>query len=202
MRGYHQISNNRPFHSSSILFRAWGQSDDKKLLDRYNRYGPSWTFLSFTIPHRTPDECRKRILHLTGRISSSLNLHPKDREKMFHHAMEFEPNENNSSDNSSSSNGISDGDGGLKVKGKWHSYPPTPISPSPYLILASKIRKKTMKERWNPQWTQMEIWALREGYDQWGDNWTKIAYRIPRRTPAQCRKFMEKRYRGLLRQQD
>lgn len=214
----------KSFHLSSILCRIWKQSDDKKLLDRYNKYGPSWTFLSFAISHRTPDQCRKRILHLTGRLDPSLDLHPKDRDRMFHQALEFIPsgsndsidkknskiNKNNSRENDSNiSNQNSFNKSQINKsnvnpnaipKGHWHPFPPTPISPSPYLILASKIRKKTMKERWNPQWTQMEVWTLREGYDQWGDNWTKIARRMPRRTAAQCRRFMTRRYEKLLEQ--
>src|ERR1700733_4938588 len=144
-----------PAFHTSIMFRdAWKPHQDKLLLEQYEKYGPSWTFISFAINSRSPTECRKRILTLTNALDQFKLPH----EKEWAFQLGYEKHGNN-----------------------WIDIPQDIIDESPFQKISKKIIKKTLREKRTKKWTELEIMALREGYDQYGSDWEAIARRMPRR---------------------
>ena len=56
------------FHSSAQSLSRWTSIEDQKLLKRYDTIGQAWTLLSLGMNSRSPIECRRRILKLTGQL--------------------------------------------------------------------------------------------------------------------------------------
>lgn len=63
---FNQIT--RHFHPSPQSLSRWTNLEDQKLLQRYEKIGQAWTVLSLGLNSRSPVECRRRILKLTGQL--------------------------------------------------------------------------------------------------------------------------------------
>lgn len=162
------------FHSTPILCRRWQAAEDEQLTKRYEKYGPSWTLISFRLNRRTPEDCRKRHLVLSGRLESIKRS--ADRQQLYQ-------------------NGIESVDLERAIQ-----IPNERIEPSPFAILAAKLPKRRLRQvkRENPRnldsWSELEQLVVREGYEQYGPDWKRIAQRLSRRTPAQVKRMMEDRF--------
>lgn len=157
----------RAFHASCMLQHRWVASEDALLLEKYKELGPAWTLLSLSIRSRSPTECRRRYLTISGKLEG---LSPAEHKLVYEDGYEMH--------------------NGLLIK-----IPQERIVSSPFARLAAAIppvRFRSLRRRQG--WTPMEIMAVQEGFEQYGPRWDVIARRLQYRTDRQCRNMMQRRF--------
>lgn len=158
----------RFFRSSSVLFGRWTAAEDQLLLQRYDELGPAWTLLALGIRSRSPIECRRRYLQVSGALEK---LTPKQHDLIYNEGYELHP------------------DGTTLVK-----VPMERIVAGPFAKLAAAVEPvRFRRERRKRGWSQMERLAVQEGVEQYGPNWSLIARKLQFRSATQCRNMMIRR---------
>lgn len=175
------------FRPSLRLFRRWTEDCDAKLLQFYDKYGPSWSLLASQLNGRSGKECRLRWLNLSGTLEAE--RYDSDK-KLWLDGFERSVME--------------DGQKG------WIKIPDLEKVPeSPFERIAKTLpRFRTSWIKKKAGWSEAELMALREGYEQLilplrgagADEseiesvWNEMAKRFSRRTGAQCRNYFEKQH--------
>lgn len=149
------------------FYGAWKTNEDGLLNTAFEKHGPAWTVVSFNIAGRTPDECRKRHLKLSGTLESSDRLKdPRAFHAVFHDGFD------------------------LAKDGTFVRFPREQIEENPITKLAARI-PYTKKKKNGAEWTLEEKLVVREGYEMWGPNWNLISTKLRKRTPEEVRTMME-----------
>jgi hypothetical protein len=149
------------------LSKAWKQEEDQSLVDAFKKHGPAWTVVSFAVRSRSPVECRKRHLSLSGTVSKLKEMHPRDRDLIFQEGYEM-------------------GKDGYLIK-----FPEPVIEVSPYKKLAEQLPQKIKKKGANGRpWTELERMVVREAYEALGPNWLVISKVLVKRTPKEIHSMM------------
>lgn len=158
----------RSLHFSRLsLSSRWTAAEDALLLKRYEELGPAWTALSLGIQSRSPTECRRRWLLLSGTLEGLTAL---ERTLVYNEGYE-------------------------KHDGQLIKIPQERIVAGPFAKMAAAIepvRFRTQRKRGG--WTPQEVMAVREGYEQYGPRWDCIARKLQYRTGTQCRNMMRNRF--------
>ncbi len=154
------------------LYGAWKPSEDKLLSAAYEKYGPAWTVVSFDVPSRSPIECRKRHLKLSGVLESpELQRNPDLYHAVFEEGYEI-------------------GKDGVLIQ-----FPIEKIEESPLAKLSAGLernRRKARNRKEGEDWSEDEILVVREGYETYGPNWNFIAKRLYKRTPKEVKDLMQR----------
>lgn len=169
-----------PFFGSKIFTASiskWTKDADDHLLRLVDKWGPSWTLLSFKFPSRTPVEVRRRYLHLTGAFQSpdTKNSVPSDIEARLRAGWD------------------------RTAEGDWIRVPLDSIEPSPYAQLAKDVRRYRRaylkKER---NWQDVEEQrAVFFGALECRGKWERVVSGLKRRTAVQCKNFVEERLAAI-----
>lgn len=160
-------STRRYLHASALRLHRWTTAEDGLLRSKYTELGPAWTLLSLSLNSRSPVECRRRWLSLSGALEG---LSPEARRLVYEEGYEFH-------------------------QGRLIRIPMEQIVPGPFSKLAASIeRVRFRSQRRLLGWGTMERLAVREGYEQYGPNWSFIARRLQFRTGRQCRNMMLRRH--------
>lgn len=160
-------STRRYLHSSALRLHRWTATEDEMLKRKYTELGPAWTLLSLSLNSRSPVECRRRWLSLSGALE---NLPSETRRLVYEEGYELH-------------------------QGRLIKIPMEQIVPGPFAKLAASIeRVRFRSQRRLLGWGTMERLAVREGYEQYGPNWSFIARRLQFRTGRQCRNMMLRRH--------
>lgn len=175
------------FRPSSRLFRRWTEDCDTKLLNYYQKYGPAWGLLASQFKGRSGQECRKRWLTLSGTLETEKYETDKQLWLDGYERITLE-----------------DGQKG------WIKVPDVDKLPeNPFERIAKHL--PVFNTSWlkkNAGWSEIELMALREGFEQFilplqkssADEteidavWAQMAKRFSRRTGPQCRNFFEKQH--------
>ena len=158
----------RSFRTSAALLGRWTTAEDQLLLQKYRKFGPAWTVLALEITSRSPIECRRRYLQISGALE---NLTPAQHQLIYTEGYELHP----------------DGRTIIKV-------PMERIVAGPFAKLAAMVEPvRFRRERRKKGWSQLERIAVQEGVEQYGPNWRLIAEKLQFRTPMQCRNMMIRR---------
>lgn len=175
------------FRPSTRLFRRWTEDCDSKLLEIYEKYGPTWSLLASHFKGRSGQECRKRWLTLSGTLEAERYETDKQLWLDGYERITL-PNDQ---------------------KG-WIKVPEIEKLPeNPFERIAKHL--PTFKTSWlkkNAGWSQIELMALREGYEQFIQSlqksgadeteidavWAQMAKRFSRRTGPQCKNYFEKQH--------
>lgn len=144
-------------------YAAWKPHEDHKLQAAYDKHGPAWTVVSFAVNSRTPVDCRKRYLKLSGVLEG---VDARVREDVFQGGYEF-------------------GRDGHLIR-----VPMEQIEKSPMTMLADKLPRRTRRS--GPEWSDPEILLVREAFETYGPNWEVIAKLLSKRTPEEVQKLMER----------
>jgi len=158
------------------LYGAWKSAEDKLLLEAYEKHGPAWTIVSFAVPSRSPTECRKRHIRLSGILETDERLRDgRLAEAVYQEGFEL----------------AKDGSHLVRV-------PEPVIEESPLAKLSGALpklrRRKEQDMRESEEgrpWTELEQFVMREAYEVYGPNWKVIAGRLERRSPEEVKAFME-----------
>lgn len=151
------------FHASRTLLSGWKPQEDAKLLKRYEKIGPSWTMLAMQMPSRSPEECRRRYLRLSGQLEGL----PAETARLIYI------------------------DGYEMHNGELMMIPRETVVSNPFQKAAravDPVRFRSQRKRQG--WTPMERIAVREGFEQLGPSWDTIARSLQYRTGPQVRNFM------------
>ena len=175
------------FRPSARLFRRWTEDCDSKLLQIYDKYGPAWSLLASNFQGRTGQECRKRWLTLSGTLDAE--RYETDKQLLIEGYERIN---------------LSNGQKG------WIKVPDIEKLPeNPFERIAKHLPSfKTSWLKKKAGWSQIELMALREGYEQFilplqksgADEteidaiWAQMAKRFSRRTGPQCRNYFEKQH--------
>jgi hypothetical protein len=157
----------RNFHASPMLSGRWTSSEDALILKEYAKLGPAWTALSFSVLGRSPIECRRRWLTLSGTLTT---LSPQARQLVYTEGYE-------------------------EHSGRLIKVPMERIVASPFAKLAAMVQPVRFRgERKRGGWSKEEIMAVQEGVLQYGPRWNFIAEKLQYRTGRQCRNMMQRRF--------
>lgn len=157
----------RYFHASLKRFGRWTAAEDELLLQKHKEFGPAWTALSLEVISRSPTECRRRWLTISGALE---NLSDTERKLIYE-------------------------DGYEKYGNQLIKIPQERIVAGPFAKLAAAVEPVGFRsQRRQVGWGTMERLAVREGYEQYGPSWTFIARKLQYRTGRQCRNMMMRRY--------
>lgn len=157
----------RSLHASAPRLHRWTAAEDELLASKHAELGPAWTLLSLSLNSRSPVECRRRWLHLSGALEG---LSPPLRRLVYEEGYEVH-------------------------QGRLIRIPMEQIVPGPFTRLAASVtRVQFRSQRRLAGWGTMERLAVREGYEQYGPNWSFIARRLQFRTGRQCRNMMLRRH--------
>lgn len=155
------------FRLTRRLLGAWKPEEDALLRAGLEKHGPAWTLLSFSLPGRTPQECRKRQLTLSGQLKTDSRLKdPRAFHAVFHEGFE------------------------LAADGGFVRVPSEEIGETPVARLAAGLDRSRTRRAGRP-WEEGEKMVVREGYEIMGRNWKWIAARLHRRTPEEVQALME-----------
>lgn len=173
------------FRQSNRLLRRWTEDCDTKLMQFYDKYGPAWNLLAAQLQGgRTGSECRKRWLTVSGTLEAE--RYESDK-KLWLDGYERITLENGQ-------------------KG-WIRVPDIEKLPeNPFEMIAKHLPR--FKSSWIKKqagWSQIELMALREGYEQFilplqeqhldvKEAWDQLAKRFSRRTGTQCRNYFHKQH--------
>lgn len=161
------ISYSRSFHNSALRFGRWTAAEDTLLQEKYQELGPAWTILSLFIKSRSPIECRRRWLMLSGSLTG---LNEAERKLVYE-------------------------DGYDKVGDQMVLFPMEQVTPGPFAKMVASVKPVGFRsQRKAGGWGTFEKLAVREGFEQYGPNWKFIASKLQYRTPRQCRNMILKRY--------
>lgn len=156
----------RGLHASPRLLGRWSETEDQLLLNKYAELGPAWTVLSLAIASRSPVECRRRWLMLSGSLEG---LGPEARRLVYEEGYEWH-------------------------QGRLIKIPMERVVAGPMAKLAAGIPPVRFRsQRRKGGWCQMERVAVQEGLEQYGPNWKLIAAKLQYRSPTQCRNMMLRR---------
>lgn len=173
---------------------AWSKTEDCLLLKRYDRLGPAWDLVKLAFEGRKPQEIRRRWMILSGML---------DRWKQDKRIVEllkagYEPH-------TDPSNKETKEEGRLR----FIKFPIEDPGLSPFRHLCSMLHEKELKDKtlrglsWSKHralgWSPEEQRALQQGYDELGPNWTQIAKSLGKRTPNECKRFLERRSARVVR---
>lgn len=177
------------FRNSLRLFRRWTDECDKKLMESFDKYGPSWALLASQFQGRNAKECRRRWLILSGTLDAE---HYEADKQLWIDGYERIT--------------LEDGKNGWIKVNEIEKMPENPferISKFLPTFKAAWIKKKS-------GWSEIELMALREGYEQFivnrpshdGTNdqmdeesiWNRMAKRFSRRTGTQCKNYFYKQH--------
>lgn len=137
------------------------------MLQKYEEIGPAWTALALEITSRSSTECRRRWLTLSGALEK---LSESDRKLVYE-------------------------DGYEKHSGQLIKVPMEQIVSGPFARLAAAVEPVRFRSLVRKTgWGTMERLAVREGFEQYGSNWTFIARKLQYRTGRQCRNMMIRKY--------
>jgi len=150
-------------------------------MEAHDKYGPAWSLLASQLQGRNGKECRKRWLSLSG--THEAERYETDKQLWIdgYERITMEDGRN----------------GWIKV----HDIEKVPENPferiSKYLpsFKASWLKKKS-------GWSEIELMALREGYEQFilpapedhENIWNWMAKRFSRRTGTQCKNYFYKQH--------
>lgn len=171
---------------SNRLLRRWTEDCDTKLMQFFDKYGPAWGLLASNFQGRTALECRKRWLTLSGTLEAE--RYETDKQLWLDGYERIT---------------LDDGQKG------WIRVPDVEkLSENPFEMITKHL--SSFKSSWLKKqtgWSQMELIALREGYEQFilpllasGDEeeingaWDHLAKRLSRRTGTQCRNYFVKQH--------
>lgn len=160
----------RNFQTTRLLLNRWTGEEDALLLGRYEELGPAWTVISMGIRSRSPMECRRRWLILSGALEG---LNAEEYRLVYVEGYE-------------------------RLNKRLVRVPMERIVASPFAKLASMIDQVRFRsQRKKGGWSQIERLAVWQGLDQYGPNWQLIADKMQYRTPQQCRNLMLRRFVSL-----
>jgi hypothetical protein len=143
--------------------------EDELLTNRYDELGPAWTVLSLGLQSRSPIECRRRWLIISGALEE---LSPENYKLIYEEGYE-------------------------RHNGRLIKVPKERIVAGPFARLAAAVEPVRFRsERRRGGWQQSEYMAVQEGLEQYGPRWDFIAKRMQYRTGRQCRNMMQRRYIG------
>lgn len=157
----------RHFHTSGVSFGRWTLAEDTTLLKKYEELGPSWTVMALSLQSRSPTECRRRWLNLSGTLEGL----PKDIRRLVYE------------------------EGYEMHSGRLIKIPVERIVSGPFKRLAAAVEPVRFRgERRRKGWSPTERMAVQEGFEQYGPRWDFIAKSLQFRTGRQCRNMMLRRY--------
>ena len=181
------------FRQSARLLRRWTEDCDTRLLQYYDKYGPVWNLLASNFQGRNGQECRKRWLTLSGTLEAERYDSDKKLWLDGYERITLEAEEN-----------------GKEGRKGWIKVPDIQKLPeNPFEMIAKRLPK--FKSSWLKKqsgWSEIELMALREGYEQYiqplhesnaeeseiNAAWDRIAKRFSRRTGTQCRNYFMKQH--------
>lgn len=157
----------RLFHSTTMNMRKWTAEEIETLSSRVNSLGPAWSICSWSLPGRSPEECKRQ------------------------HAKAVAANSNNEMEKSLILQGFENFDG--NPDSSWYHVPIEESGFSSFDHLARQVKTyKFRSEKKAKGWSNEELLALREGYELLGPQWKKIAKKLQYRTANQCEKMLLK----------
>lgn len=156
----------KTIHTTTLRMRKWGVDETELLIAKVQEFGPAWTVCSQFLPGRSALDCRKQH----GTISSK-DKNGEEKMLMKQGCEKFPDS----------------------APHQWFIVPLEPCPKNSFENLASKIPpQKFRSEKKKLGWSNEEILALREGFELYGPDWTKISRKLQYRTPKQCQKILEK----------
>ena len=153
--------------SFTATVSKWSKPADETLLKLVDKYGPSWTMLSFKIPNRSPVEVRRRYLLLSG----SFDNQAEDVKMRLRAGWD------------------------RTSQGDWLRIPMDTIASNPHSQLVGDVpryRRAYLKRARNWQDAE-EQRAVLFGAIEYAGDWEKTVKGLKRRTAVQCKNFVEER---------
>lgn len=150
------------------MYGSWKPAEDDLLRMAYDKHGPAWTVVSFSLPKRTPSDCRKRHLKITDVLKDERLKDPRAFHLVVHDGYDLAKDDH------------------------FIRSPIEKVEENPITKLAGLVPQRPRHGPLKSEWSEAERMLVMEGYTMWGPNWRFIAQKLVRRSPEEVQSMWER----------